>query len=660
MKYKGLTLDRFQSEAIEKIHNHESVIISAPTGAGKTIIAEYAIERSIEEGKTVIYTAPIKALSNQKFRDFKQTYGNQVGIMTGDLTLNPDAAIVIMTTEIFRNALLEEPERFDSVNYLIFDEVHYLDDVDRGTVWEESIIFAPLHIKVVCLSATIPNVQELADWISYVRKDKVHVICETKRPVPLTEFCYLERHGIKPLKEALRLVPKKRKRDGSRRGFVNQDNLSIEFILDYIVRNKQLPVLYFVFSRKECSYCANRCTEFALLTDTEKKQVKVRLKQLSKLYNIEFSYLKQNFGSLLIRGIAYHHAGMLPAMKEVVELLFTEGLIKLLFATETFALGVNMPASSVVFHSIKKYDGKSVRILKTLEYQQMSGRAGRRGMDSEGYVYANLLGESATSQDLKKIFDSPLEPVKSQFNLSYSTLLNLYERLQEDILTASDRSFGSFQKIRQMSHQGKRKRNEINREQRQIVKKKLSFLKTLGYLQENSLTSKGRFASRINGYEIQLTELFFDGVLEQADERLLFILLVATVFEGKKGRPYPRVPQHLKVFASETEKKVDSLRKLEYMMGMREEVKPLDFRLSSIAYAWASGDRFDKLSKQGHTDPGDLIRNFRLAIQLLRQLRKICIEYESFVNLIDRCSITVNRDEVDALKQLEIFSDFKG
>lgn len=662
MEYQGLILDEFQEDALTSIDSKKSIIISAPTGSGKTLIAEYAIEVALREKKEVIYTAPIKALSNQKFRDFSRHYGKEkVGIMTGDLTFNSDAPILIMTTEIFRNALFENFRRFDNVLYLILDEVHYINDADRGSVWEESIIFAPPHIKILCLSATVPNVEELSHWIKKTRKEEIKIICEDNRPVPLHEHCYLDKRGVLPVKNAKKHLPKKLKKSGygPRKKWERYDSSrdSMHEILSFLENEKHFPCLYFVFSRKECEQNANRCRKYNLLNKKESNIMRERILYLANLYNLKCSPDDYGIGSLLSKGIGYHHAGMVPALKEMVEQLFTEGLIKLLFATETFALGVNMPAKSVVFNALKKYDGIQVRPLKALEYQQMSGRAGRRGLDKAGFVYADLADDIITVRELNKIIYGPLEKIKSQFNLSYNTILNVFNHAGEDLFQACDKSFASFQKSLEAEKEGgKKQKKKIYAQQRQIVKKRLALLKTLGYIEGDTLSSKGRFSLCINGYELALTELFYDGFFENQGEINIFMILVALVFEGKKSDRYAKPPKILNKVIRKVERRIQVIQSMEHMYGLRLEVKLPDFRLALASQAWAEGESFAKLKKYTSALPGDIVRTFRQAIQLCRQLKKACKGYDSFITALDQCILRVNRDEVNALKQLEIFT----
>ena len=664
MIYRNLELDQFQEQGFHCIDESKSMIVSAPTGSGKTLLAEYAIDKALSLGKEIIYTAPIKALSNQKFRDFTHRYGeHNVGIMTGDLSFRTEAPILIMTTEIFRNAIFENPNRFNNVLYLILDEVHYLDDEDRGSVWEESIIFAPYQIKILCLSATVPNVKELAEWISSVRKEPIEVIQESKRPVPLQEMCFLDKHGIIELQNAKKFLPKKPKKMENIRSntsILGQES-GMKVILQHLCENNQLPCLYFVFSRKECERYAFTCQQYHLLSPEDQEKVANRIQEMKKAYNLPSLMGEKSLGKLLRQGIAYHHAGMIPAFKEIVEQLFTDGLIKLLFATETFALGVNMPARSVVFHALKKFDGIELRRLKGLEYQQMSGRAGRRGIDSVGYIYANLGGDTISSTELKKMTSDALEPICSRFNLSYSTILSLYDRLGEGVLTTCQKSLGHYH-VSQLLQQknGRNLKRKFLNEQKWLIKTKLSLLTTLGYIKDSELTSKGRFAILINGYEIQLTELFYNGFFEGKTANELFVTLVALVYEGKKFERSPFLPKPLYNLALQVDKILWHVYRLEKMLGIEVGIAQPHFQLSIAANAWVSGCHFSALKQYTSIPSGDLVRTFRQAIQLCRQLKKACHGYESFTQILDQCTIAVNRDEINALNQLQAFAGIQN
>ena len=441
MEYKGLTLDLFQEEAIDAIDRDQSVIVTAPTGAGKTVIAEYAVEKCLQTNRRVIYTAPIKALSNQKYRDFQAEYGDKIGVVTGDVVINPFAQVLLMTTEIFRNTIFDDIDRLQDVSYVIFDEIHYINDIERGTVWEESIIFAPQHIKFVSLSATIPNITSFAEWMQSVRDIDIKVIEELERPVPLEHHIYFNGFGIGKVDHLneLRNVIKREKRkrekvkesnkrsaekNKSKEANTKQTEIEKEIInvdlIPYLQKKRRLPCLYFCFSRKNCEANAKNYALYGThnLLETEKqKQILEMFDTLCTQYDIDEESVINDFRKLIACGIAYHHAGMLPTLKEVVERLFTSGLIQLLFTTETFAVGINMPACTVVFDSLEKFDGISFRYLQAREYHQMAGRAGRRGIDPVGYVYSKVDPRYATFSDVGKVVSDKIEPITSQFNL---------------------------------------------------------------------------------------------------------------------------------------------------------------------------------------------------------------------------------------------------
>jgi len=460
------TYDPFQQHAIDLIDKHHSLLISAPTGAGKTCIAEYAIDQAMAQNKSAIYTAPIKALSNQKYRDFRAKYGEKVGLITGDVTINSRAPLLIMTTEIYRNRLFEQIEHFDNTAWIIFDEIHYLDDVERGTVWEESIMFSPAHVKFICLSATVPNITQLADWMNEVHDRDIKVIIESERPVPLfhgfksqgkiiKNFNQLKKDGFLNILDWAKAKNRSRsrhprKRRGRRDRF-QKDTLPrilpnrIDSIIKYIKGQDGLPCIYFTFSRKRTEYLANELLSFHFLTDHEQDAVTKRFNELCAQYDIAEEPTIQKLCTLIQRGIAFHHAGMLPTAKEVVERLFTEKRIPLIFTTETFALGINMPAKTVVFDELRKYHGTHFGPLRTRDYYQMAGRAGRRGMDEQGYVYSRINPRFCSFMEVKNIITGKPEPVMSQFNAAYATLLNLYAQFQEKLIDIYPESFHYFQ-----------------------------------------------------------------------------------------------------------------------------------------------------------------------------------------------------------------------
>jgi superfamily II RNA helicase len=457
-------LDDFQKEACKHIDDGKSVVVCAPTGAGKTVIAEHAIHRAIEQGHRVFYTTPLKALSNQKFNDFSSKYGvNNVGLLTGDTSINRDAAIVIMTTEVFRNMLYgtnlgSVADNLQNVRHVVLDEVHYMNDEQRGTVWEESIIYCPTTVQIIALSATVANAAQLTDWINTVHS-RTEIVNTDFRPVPL-KFYYFDSSQpdtILPLltpSGQLNSKIRAEKREFHHRGAQKKPQRNI--VRD-VVRNlhekDMLPAIYFTFSRKKCDEQMEKCSSLVLVTPDEQKQIK----QIVDEYLLENDYLAKNKHiQYILNGVASHHAGLLPGWKVLVEKLFQKGLIKTVFATETLAAGINMPARSTVISSISKRTDNGHRTLTASEFLQMSGRAGRRGMDEVGYV--TIVGtQFQTPEDVAELVLSAPNPLESKFAPSYSMVLNLLQRFSLDeakeLILKSFGYFSSSSRLTPLLHQ---------------------------------------------------------------------------------------------------------------------------------------------------------------------------------------------------------------
>lgn len=655
--YRGLRLDRFQQEACSAIRAGHSVVVAAPTGCGKTLVAEYAIERALLLNERVIYTAPIKALSNQKFRDFGALYGDRVGIMTGDVTLNPGADALIMTTEIFRNTIFDNPERLAGIRYVIHDEIHYLDDPDRGTVWEESIMFAPDPIRFVFLSATISNLDQFAGWIREIRPGKLRVVVEEERPVPLdvSVFTGSEFIPVEKIRGAQFPGPRVRGgRRGRRRSFGPRYMHQTLDMLRKIVEMGQIPAIGFIFSRAFVERYAVGCLDLnlQLLTPEERDQLKAIWKSLSAEFELdETDTATARLRRLLIRGIAFHHAGMLPTNKEIVERLFTSGLIKVLFATETFALGVNMPARSVFFETLKKYDGIKRDYMRTRSFMQMSGRAGRRGIDDRGFVYANVLASEDQPAGVRRVVLGKPELVDSQFNLSYATLLNLYSRLGDEIIEACQRSFAYYR------HR-KHKRSPFA-DMVALVRRRIRCLQEEGYLEGQALTPKGRFASVVYGYEIHLSELYMGGLLDTLEPAELAVVLVAIVHEARRDEEYTQLARTVqKPLQESTERLLRGFMTRETELKL-PGLKKLDWCLARAAWEWAEGASFEQIRTFNSAAAGDIVRSFRMAIQQLRQLGKPLAlpafsgpQYADFKALLSETMTKLRRDVIDAERQL--------
>lgn len=436
-------LDQFQKDSVEFIEKNESVLVAAHTSAGKTAIAEYAIALALKNNQRVIYTSPIKALSNQKFRDLSAEFSD-VGLLTGDVTINPNASCLVMTTEILRSMLYRGSEVIREVAWAIFDEVHYMKDTTRGVVWEESIILLPHNVRYVFLSATIPNAQQFADWIKKIHHQECRVVYTEYRPTPLQHYMYpsngdgihlivneagkfsddnfhevMKTLGTSNLEEEVLTTKKKRKRSNKEQDLTNLVNM--------IMNQGFGPCIVFSFSKKDCEKFAKRLSKLELASPEEStliEEVFVNAIDALKKEDKELPQI-QSLLPLLKRGVGIHHGGLLPLLKEIVEILFGEGLIKVLFATETFAMGINMPAKTVIFTSMRKFDGKELRWVKSGEYIQMSGRAGRRGLDDRGIVI-QMVDELLQPDLAKQIMCGQAAPLTSTFYLNYNMLLNLY------------------------------------------------------------------------------------------------------------------------------------------------------------------------------------------------------------------------------------------
>ena len=472
-------LDTFQKQAIIHLEQQDCVFVAAHTSAGKTVVAEYSIALALKHMTRAIYTSPIKALSNQKYRDLKIKFGD-VGLLTGDIQINPKAACLIMTTEILQSMLYNGSDVIRDLEWVIFDEVHYINNADRGHVWEEVLIMLPSHVNIVLLSATVPNTSEFADWIGRIKRRKIYVISTTKRPVPLEHYLYTGTGG-KTKDDRFLIVDSagtfvkigyndavQSKKDREKKsqqaygakpgqkqymGDKQEKNMWIGLI-DHLGKKDLLPVVAFTLSKKRCDANASNLLSQDLTTRREKGEIETFIKKcLDRLQGTD-KVLPQvlHMKELLKIGIGVHHSGILPMLKEVVEMLFAKGLVKVLFATETFAMGVNMPARSVVFDSVRKHDGQKMRELLPSEYIQMAGRAGRRGLDTTGTVIILCKNEVPEMSDLHQMMLGKPSKLQSQFKLTYSMILNL---LRVEALRVEDMIKRSFSEALQLMNQSK-------------------------------------------------------------------------------------------------------------------------------------------------------------------------------------------------------------
>ena len=410
-------LDTFQKIALAAIEADRSLLVSAHTSCGKTVVAEYAIAKSIKNKQRVIYTSPIKALSNQKFRELQEEFVD-VGLMTGDVTLNPDATVLVMTTEILRNMLYRGSEITREIHWIIFDEIHYLKDRERGVVWEETLILLKDHVRSIFLSATIPNAREFAEWICKLSKQTVHVVYTEKRVIPLQHYFYADKmYLVKNDKFDMRAT------NEALQNVIRRNEMTER--INECLMNIEKPLVVFSFARAKCEFYASKITK-TLVSREEREMIERIFDNAIESLSDKDIGLKavQIMKEYFLKGIGVHHSGLLPIVKEIGEILFQEGLIKILFATESFSIGLNMPAKTVLFTSLKKFDGQSERTLTSSEYAQMSGRAGRRGKDKEGRVVSMITNE-ITTEEIVEMFKTSADELKSAFRLTYNMILNL-------------------------------------------------------------------------------------------------------------------------------------------------------------------------------------------------------------------------------------------
>lgn len=499
-------LDPFQKHAVKAIHNNQNVLVTAKTGSGKTLVGEYLIHHCLKHNKRVFYTTPIKSLSNQKFHDLKQMFPS-VGIMTGDIKYRPDAQILVMTTEILRNLLYKEGTQTQSLGLtaqisleglggVVFDEVHYINDRERGKVWEETMILLKPTIQMVLLSATIDKPELFASWLGDLKQVPIHLISTSYRIVPLQHSVFI---GSQPqllmdntevfkadaYKRYLDWRQQKRKdKDVKERqvaerraggyehavvkgGGMPAFNHQLNECVNYLSEQGLMPCLFFVFSRKGCENLAH-LVQGSLIDPSDSAAIKHIWDHHLHKYKDILEHLPQahQLKDLVMRGIAFHHSGLLPILREMVELLFGRGLVKCLFATETFAVGINMPTKTVVFLDLEKYSDESqgLRLLRTDEYIQMAGRAGRRGKDDKGYVFYLPQREPVPLGELELMMTGRKAPITSQMDFGYDFILKTFQAKNLQWMDLMEQSYW----YKQVQGEMKEGKEEVAKLQEQI------------------------------------------------------------------------------------------------------------------------------------------------------------------------------------------------
>lgn len=681
-------LDDFQVQAISALASGHSVLVAAPTGTGKTVVGEFGIFLARSRKTRAIYTTPIKALSNQKYRDFRSRWGeDQVGLLTGDVVVNAEAPILVMTTEVLRNMLVQG-RSLDDVGAIVFDEVHYMGDPERGTAWEEAILLAPKHLALVCLSATVPNTQEIAEWIRAAHGELTAIFFD-RRAVPLEHRYWvpardpksgpqihlvIDPEGRQVAPPHLQRVggelaarvrggagPERGGRDtqGQEAGHEPREVPEGWRVIRYLEGEKLTPAIFFVFSRRATEEAALSCLALrpvehaadlvreARLWLGELSPQDRALRQVSLLFR------------LLPRGVAVHHAGMLPQLKMLVEELFQAGKLRAVFATDTLAVGINMPARTVVVAEQQKFDGVQRRLLTPNEYRQMTGRAGRRGIDERG-VSLVLYSPWVSFQKATEVMSGDLLPLESAFRPTYSTAMNLWLRPEDEERLADlyARSLRRFQHDRDLKDLTERK---------QVLEDDLERLKASGNLSKHTVWERAR---ELTQADHALRQAHRHASLEAARTVHGLAEVLARFDYLHEGRPTPKAPylralfdtnaltlselllngqlealdpaelaEALSWFSTDRDslmrglpltRRLHRLREvLDHLHGsvLREEEhqglqisRPLPPDFHGIALAWAEGEELSAIAQRARVQEGDLVGALQKTLDLIGQL----------------------------------------
>ena len=600
-------LDSFQIDAIESLYENLNVLVTAPTGAGKTIIAERGIEEYLDKGNRVIYTTPIKALSNQKYHDFMSS-GFDTGLLTGDRNENPDAGLIIATTEILRNMIFTNDERINDIGLVVLDEVHYLADKERGSTWEEIIIHLPKDIKLLCLSATIGNENEFLNWI-VSQRGPTDLIQSKIRPVPL------EISLITASKDDEQILAIKSTEDKRNKPIFKLDKKfkrfrkpSLSDQVSYIMNKKATPCILFYFSREKVE---NKARYAANLNFKIKKNVQLRHlfeDIFDDITNEEYQLLNlDELYWMWSRGVAYHHAGLAPIVKEFVEFLFINRHIDILFATETLSLGINMPAKSIIIDSSFKFDGLKTRLISKSEFLQLTGRAGRRGIDSKGYAYINY-DKRVENSWYNDLFDLKPNNLKSSYSNSYGSVLNLNNKYGEKKgIEMIKKSFYSYQ-------------NKLNDKALETnYKAKLKVLNEMNYftdLKKNKLLTETHRDNLILGIEL---------LNENNDIEFCLMFLASGISTSKYEISVHDKYNDLLTKYLITQEKVN---KLEAFSGVKNKIN-LDITWFSIFLEFYNSDNIEYTLSKFNVTLGDFIKACREASEISQKVYSI-YEIENF------------------------------
>ena len=665
----GFVLDEFQRRAIEHLDSGRSVLVSAPTGSGKTAVADHAVDTALAAGRRAFYTTPIKALSNQKYRDLCRRLGPaRVGLLTGDNVIAGDADAVVMTTEVLRNMIYAGAvdARLGAV---VLDEVHYLEDPYRGPVWEEVILHLPPTVVLVCLSATVSNHREVGDWLNQVHGPTA-VVAETRRPVPLTNLYAVSRRRS----EAVELLPilvdgepnpkgvrfdlpvasRQPRRPGRSRQPGRPDTSresrqsrhrrepgpsrqpahpvrrghqrSLPWrpprrvdLLGELSERGLLPVIWFVFSRKGCDQAVARLVRDGVRYTDDAEAARIDELVEARTGGLDPADLDalgaRSWAACLRLGIASHHAGMVPVFKEVVERCFAEGLVQVVFATETLALGVNMPARSVVIDKLMKYDGQRTAPLSAAQYTQFTGRAGRRGIDEAGWAVA-LWSPERAFEEVAELASSRSFELRSAFGPTYNMVAGLLARMPAaEVRGLLARSFAQ--------HRADAAPSPVSLSQQ--FDAVVSVLRKRGHLDGWVLTASGTLVRRIfHEMDLCVAEALSGGLLDGLSVPELASVLSAFTYEHRSPGPRPEVwipsgPAYRRL--RRIGEALDDLRLLERGSGAGS-TRLLETGFAPAAHRWASGEPLEALMDEGFS-AGDFVRNVKQLIDLARQIAAV-------------------------------------
>jgi ATP-dependent RNA helicase HelY len=742
-------LDSFQIDACHSLEDGKGVLVAAPTGAGKTIVGEFAVELAVQSGSKCFYTTPIKALSNQKYSELVARYGEaKVGLLTGDTSINSEADIVIMTTEVLRNMIYANSQTISRLKYVVLDEVHYLADKFRGAVWEEILIHLPDSVQVVSLSATVSNAEEFGEWLQTVRGETEVIVSEI-RPVPLYQHVLFGNKLLDLFDENSKLNPEltKLERESYRQVRGNwrdkpkgPKGLSRPEVIEKLDREHLLPAITFIFSRKACDAAVKQCLQAGIRLTNENDRKIIRSiinKNVSNLAQEDLVVLGfYEWVDGLERGVAAHHAGLLPAFKSTVEELFQAGYVKAVFATETLALGINMPARTVVLEKLSKWNGEGHVAISAGEYTQLTGRAGRRGIDIEGNAVI-LWSNDLDSNTVGGLASTRTYPLKSSFKPTYNMSVNLISQFgsakarsslesslaqfqadkavvglakqirkneiaRDELFKESVCHLGDFldyaqmradiKKLEVVSKRDRRRRIDAEEEIASIRKRLRNHsshacpdrenharfserghrlqreidglterinsrtnviarrfdriqivLDQLGYISNGEVAIPGRMLAKIYGEtDLLISESVREGVFNQLSAVDLVAVISCFIYEPRSDEA-AKVPRgDVAIALGKISKIYGRIYEIENDHNL-EPMRAPDFGFSWAAQRWASGNSLTAVLKDNDLTVGDFVRNMKLIVDLLRQLRGAAFDLEP---LIDQALSKIDRGVV--------------